>query len=164
MVTSIRLTAGHKTRLFRRWLWSLRCAGGYFRRQNRSAKSDIGFRGKTNLPSLCSQLELVNCHAGQVERRSINSCLCPVGSIDGCVITTSEGIGSSKKGFSQIQGPNPPLHLHACFQHNLLNWTSAPASGCIYCAIAWLQIALQNIAPRNVASALLVLLLPPIKP
>lgn len=43
-------------------------------------------------------------YAGKIDRRSINSCLCTVGSVDGCVITTSEGIGSSKKGFSHIQG------------------------------------------------------------
>ena len=131
MVTHVRLSTGHQTRLFRRWLWSLRCTSGQFRRRNRSAKSNIDFMVKTNIPALCSQLELGFCHAGKVERRSINSCLCPVGSLDGCVVTTSEGIGSSKKGFSQIQGP--PLALSCLLATQVAELDVHTCLGCIYC-------------------------------
>ena len=168
LVTIIRLSAGHETRLFRRWLWSLRCTGGQLRRQDRSAKSNTDFGGKTTLLALCNQLELAFYYAGQVERRSINSCLCPVGSIDGCMITTSEGIGSSKKGFSQIQGLpsafmpvfNTTTELDFCLYQGLHPLPTSAANLCHPC----LQIALQNIAPRNAASAPLASLSPPTKP
>lgn len=69
---------------------------------------------------LCRRPPCIGTHvahpvaAGATERRSINSCLCPVGSLDGCLVTTSEGIGSSKQGFSQIQGAHS---LHRLCTH-----------------------------------------------
>lgn len=44
------------------------------------------------------------CIAGKERTTSINSCLCPIGSLDGASITTVEGIGNSKAGFHPVQG------------------------------------------------------------
>ena len=44
------------------------------------------------------------CLTGQVQTRSINSCLAPLGTLDGVQIITVEGLGNSKKGFSPVQG------------------------------------------------------------
>ena len=41
---------------------------------------------------------------GKYHFTTINSCLCPVGSVDGASITTVEGIGNSKAGFHAVQG------------------------------------------------------------
>ncbi|KAK9795562.1 hypothetical protein WJX73_009750 [Symbiochloris irregularis] len=41
--------------------------------------------------------------SGATVTRSINSCLCPVGSLDGKAITTVEAVGNSDKGFHAIQ-------------------------------------------------------------
>jgi aerobic-type carbon monoxide dehydrogenase small subunit (CoxS/CutS family) len=40
---------------------------------------------------------------GEVAFRSINSCLAPLASLDGCVITTIEGIGSERDGYHPVQ-------------------------------------------------------------
>ena len=42
--------------------------------------------------------------AGKTHTRSINSCLAPLGTLDGAQIITVEGIGNSKKGFHPVQG------------------------------------------------------------
>ncbi|KAL3141630.1 hypothetical protein ABBQ32_004865 [Trebouxia sp. C0010 RCD-2024] len=76
---------------------------------NSVIKSETGFKGtklacsEGGCGACAVQVASFNAGTGQVERRSINSCLCPVGSLDGCVVTTSEGLGCFKKGFSQIQ-------------------------------------------------------------
>ena len=41
---------------------------------------------------------------GKERFTAINSCLCPVGSVDGASITTVEGIGNSKAGYHAVQG------------------------------------------------------------
>ncbi len=41
---------------------------------------------------------------GEVTTRSINSCLAPVGGLDGAAVTTVEGIGCSAVGLHPIQG------------------------------------------------------------
>lgn len=46
--------------------------------------------------------------AGKDSFTSINSCLCPVGSVDGASITTVEGIGNSKAGYHAVQGSCEP--------------------------------------------------------
>lgn len=58
------------------------------------------------MPPACFQWA-VTCFllaAGKVQTRSINSCLAPVGGLDGAAITTVEGIGNSEAGFHPIQG------------------------------------------------------------
>ena len=35
---------------------------------------------------------------------AVNSCLLPVGALEGCHIITSEGLGNSRTGFNQVQG------------------------------------------------------------
>jgi len=40
---------------------------------------------------------------GEVAFRSINSCLAPISSLDGAVITTIEGIGSERDGYHPVQ-------------------------------------------------------------
>jgi xanthine dehydrogenase iron-sulfur cluster and FAD-binding subunit A len=40
---------------------------------------------------------------GQVSHMSINSCLRPLAALDGCSITTTEGLGGPKDGFHPIQ-------------------------------------------------------------
>lgn len=76
---------------------------------NSVIKSETGFKGtklacsEGGCGACAVQVASYDVATGAVERRSINSCLCPVGSLDGCVVTTAEGVGSSKKGFSQIQ-------------------------------------------------------------
>ncbi|DBA80138.1 TPA: hypothetical protein ACH3X2_007614 [Trebouxia sp. C0005] len=76
---------------------------------NSVIKSETGFKGtklacsEGGCGACAVQVTSYNVATGATERRSINSCLCPVGSVDGCVVTTSEGIGSCKQGFSQIQ-------------------------------------------------------------
>ena len=42
--------------------------------------------------------------AGKERFTTINSCLCPIGSVDGASITTVEGIGNSKAGYHAVQG------------------------------------------------------------
>ena len=42
--------------------------------------------------------------ADSTQTSSINSCLCPVGTLDGVAITTAEGLGNSRSGFSSVQG------------------------------------------------------------
>ena len=42
--------------------------------------------------------------ADSTQTSSINSCLCPVGTLDGVAITTAEGLGNSRTGFSSVQG------------------------------------------------------------
>lgn len=43
-------------------------------------------------------------NADTAKTSSINSCLCPVASLDGELITTIEGLGNSSAGFSKVQG------------------------------------------------------------
>jgi hypothetical protein len=51
--------------------------------------------------------------AGTVTTSTINSCLQPVGSMDGLAIISPEGIGNSESGFHVVQGGAPTLHhLH----------------------------------------------------
>jgi len=42
--------------------------------------------------------------AGNTRVFSLNSCLCPIGSLDGAAVTTAEGLGNSQVGFHPIQG------------------------------------------------------------
>ena len=51
-------------------------------------------------------VHVTNWHpdSGTVMETSINSCLCPVGSLDGVAVTSIEGLGSSLKGFHLVQG------------------------------------------------------------
>jgi hypothetical protein len=51
-----------------------------------------------------NSLTLTHMPAGAVSRCSINACLPTVGSLDGCSITTAEGLGNSKTGYHPIQG------------------------------------------------------------
>ena len=46
------------------------------------------------------------CHTS-----SLNSCLCPIGSLDGELITTVEGLGNGSAGFSKVQGEFPTVFL-----------------------------------------------------
>ena len=46
----------------------------------------------------------IDIFAGKERFTTINSCLCPVGSVDGASITTVEGIGNSKAGYHAVQG------------------------------------------------------------
>ncbi|CAH2060807.1 unnamed protein product [Thlaspi arvense] len=50
----------------------------------------------------------------QVEECSINSCLTLLCSINGCSITTSEGLGNTKKGFHPIQKRLAGFHASQC--------------------------------------------------
>ena len=57
---------------------------------------------------------------GLVHTESVNSCLKPIGTLDGCAITTSEGLGNSSKGFSVVQGASPHqtlCHRAVCSKH-----------------------------------------------
>ena len=55
---------------------------------------------------------LINCClAERVLSKSINSCLSPVGSLDGASIVTAEGIGCSSRGFHAIQGTRASICL-----------------------------------------------------
>ncbi|BFZ03640.1 hypothetical protein BsWGS_06679 [Bradybaena similaris] len=52
----------------------------------------------------CCAVTVTHASNGDVmETMSINSCLCPLYSVDGWQITTAEGIGNSKEGFHPIQ-------------------------------------------------------------
>ena len=58
-----------------------------------------------SIPFLASQaLTSMLAHAGKTNAFSINSCLCPVGALDGAAITTAEGLGNSLAGFHPVQG------------------------------------------------------------
>lgn len=71
-------------------------------------------------------------HAGKERTTSINSCLCPIGSLHGASITTVEGIGNSKAGFHPVQGSRSHLcdlcfknlrraiHCNFCIAHGML--------------------------------------------
>ncbi len=52
--------------------------------------------------------------AGKDRFTTINSCLCPVGSVDGASITTAEGIGNSKAGYHAVQGVEMSWHYLSC--------------------------------------------------
>ena len=56
-----------------------------------------------------SQAETSGSSAGKETFTTINSCLCPLGSVDGASITTVEGIGNSKAGYHAVQGWCQPL-------------------------------------------------------
>ena len=75
-------------------------------------------------------LPLNACHlAGRIQTRSINSCLAPIGTLDGVQVITVEGLGNSKKGFHPVQGdalthvvlphlsPPPPATLECPSAH-----------------------------------------------
>ena len=49
-------------------------------------------------------MRYISTCAGKERFTAINSCLCPVGSVDGASITTVEGIGNSKAGYHAVQG------------------------------------------------------------
>ncbi|EIE21740.1 molybdenum cofactor-binding domain-containing protein [Coccomyxa subellipsoidea C-169] len=51
---------------------------------------------------------------GKDRTTSINSCLCPVGCLDGASITTVEGIGNSKAGFHKVQEAYASHHASQC--------------------------------------------------
>ena len=60
---------------------------------------------------VCVGLSLVisaQIAAGKRSTCSINSCLCPVGSLDGAAVTTVEAIGNSADGFHPVQGEQEP--------------------------------------------------------
>ncbi|KAK9807521.1 hypothetical protein WJX72_001412 [[Myrmecia] bisecta] len=52
--------------------------------------------------------------SGNVSLASINSCLCPLGSLDGAAVTTVEGIGNSRKGFDIVQERIAGFHGSQC--------------------------------------------------
>lgn len=56
------------------------------------------------LANMSPQAERSDMFAGTERFTTINSCLCPVGSVDGASITTVEGIGNSKAGYHAVQG------------------------------------------------------------
>lgn len=51
--------------------------------------------------------------AGKLNTKCINSCLCPVGSLDGCSVVTIEGIGNAQIGFNAVQGAYQPGSMSA---------------------------------------------------
>ncbi|BDA47143.1 Xanthine dehydrogenase/oxidase [Coccomyxa sp. Obi] len=51
---------------------------------------------------------------GKKRTTSINSCLCPVGCLDGASIITVEGIGNSKDGFHKVQEAFASHHASQC--------------------------------------------------
>eukprot|EP00891_Asterochloris_glomerata_P008497 jgi/Astpho2/8497/Aster-05539 len=51
----------------------------------------------------CCAVLVSHLRSGLVHTESVNSCLKPVGTLDGCAVTTSEGLGNSSKGFSVVQ-------------------------------------------------------------
>ena len=55
------------------------------------------------------QLPMSSRSAEACHTSSVNSCLCPVGSLDGELITTVEGLGNGSAGFSKVQGGSPIL-------------------------------------------------------
>ena len=83
-------------------------------------------------------------HAGKTTVHSINSCLCPVGALDGAVITTAEGLGNSLAGFHPVQGdlhfPLQPVinkyrqHNHGVLMNVWLLWIQSMwLERCVFC-------------------------------
>ena len=55
-----------------------------------------------------------NPETGEVKESSVNSCLVMLCSIDGCAITTSEGLGNQRDGFHAIQKRLSAFHGSQC--------------------------------------------------
>lgn len=51
---------------------------------------------------------------GIVEHRSVNACLAPLCSVDGCAVVTVEGIGSTRAGLHPVQERIAALHGSQC--------------------------------------------------
>lgn len=72
--------------------------------------------------------EVVEGSPGKKRTTSINSCLCPVGCLDGASITTVEGIGNSKAGFNKVQGEHSFINRICTAQ----SWYAATREGCMH--------------------------------
>ena len=75
------------------------------------------FSSQRRGPPYASHLLTKHAHAGKTNAFSINSCLCPVGALDGAAITTAEGLGNSLAGFHPVQGELSPVCPLAKFCH-----------------------------------------------
>ena len=65
--------------------------------------------------------------ADKTATTSLNSCLAPLGSLDGVAISTVESLGNSRQGFSNIQGKSFASILSFCRGHQLPKSCLCPA-------------------------------------
>ena len=74
---------------------------------------DCGEHGNCT-ESIVTEMREGHDRPGKERFTAINSCLCPVGSVDGASIITVEGIGNSKAGYHAVQGmqENPYIFLY----------------------------------------------------
>ena len=70
-------------------------------------------------PRCCCRSYTSLTAAGKINTKCINSCLCPVGSLDGCSVVTVEGMGNAQIGFNAVQGVYQP-RSHVSFQQNFV--------------------------------------------
>jgi hypothetical protein len=66
-----------------------------------AAKIGCGEGGCGACSVLCSSYD---AGSGTTSTRVINACLAPVAALDGCAITTSQGLGNSRAGHHPVQG------------------------------------------------------------
>ena len=96
-------------------------AGSISARLSAYLQKSLCYVGSTNINPATKTPPLMPadacCLIGLVQTRSINSCLAPLGTLDGVQIITVEGLGNSKKGFNPVQGAA-----------QLTSWSSLPCS------------------------------------
>lgn len=87
---------------------------------------------------------------------SLNSCLAPLGSLDGLAVTTVEGLGNSCKGFSSVQGESI-VRMHCAglmtVTYCMTPWSSHLVTEHVWLTKSCLQRHLRNTMLRNAGTA-----------